>query len=145
MLAEAYASGITTSLISFNHTSTPINFQWNLVNPEGVIHPIEGNDTQFKITKSGIYFVTWTINFIWQDPRVYTANIYLDLIKNSPISNVTTLTLTGGFNDIRAFLTGQTVVYLAADELVSLNIFNDTGDAMVVNTPSFFTIAQIAQ
>lgn len=102
---------------------TPIEFTNNIVTPSGIKHPVANSFSKFKVSESGIYLISWTINIEWKDASKNLISLDLfNTSSNSSLHNAQETFYLAPASGRSAFeiMSGQILVPLSAKSILEL-------------------------
>lgn len=138
-LTSVYASSYTSGAQSAGSPNYPINFLLEQVAPKGITHPVGGDFSKYQIITPGIYEVAWNINLL---SLTNFNDIALYLSKNGSLMPPAPLGRVVLFQSEYQNLAGQTLILLAASDVIQLIVDGEPADTII--EPSSFTLTLIA-
>lgn len=124
-----YVSSFLTSeaIISEPGDFVGILFPNNQSKPKGIIHPLNGDTSLFKIEKNGIYQINWALTLSNSDSSADVAEIHL--IANGDV--IEPIQLVSGFDNsvstTRIPISGSVIVPLEKNTILQLQIAHNEG------------------
>lgn len=128
--ACSYASAQGSQQIIKANGFFPIRFNQPIVSPFDIEHPLEGNDTQFRVKRDGVYMIGWTVVASSEVRDELKFNL-LNITAQEDFKPFPQMSLDLQPNETKT-LSGQTAVYLNAGQAFQFEIFTRKGNLTVI-------------
>lgn len=125
-------------------TETPIRFPVNNFPPVGIVHPVNGNTTQFQVLNTGLYLITWTLSGTSTTDEGESVTTRLFNVTTGTTIHPDPATRTRAFPDAPFSISAQTIVRLPAGTIVQLRVDHSDEDATLIIANPTFTITEIS-
>lgn len=125
-------------------TAAPIQFANSVATGPGITHPVSGNSSEFQVSQTGIYLVSWTVNIEWDGaPRnLIELNLFNVTTNNVLFASQQTFDLITVGASRFDVMSGQILVPLNANDIIALRI--QPSNVMTAITGGLFNIVQIS-
>lgn len=132
-LSKRYVSAATNTLqrLYFPNAGS-VAFETNVISPVRITHPVEDSHARFKVRKSGVYLISWSVNLEWEASarNVVATDLFNETLNSSLYSAHQTFDAASG-SGRNETVTGQVLVYLESDDVISLRLKPSVGTMSV--------------